>query len=77
MVCCTSAIPVLMGLFEVLHPYVGGASMLFSCFVSFVCSSGAPRRVCGGERVYFAMSGAVCGGVESSRSVPRLGCPLA
>lgn len=39
MICCTSAVPVLSGLFEVLHPFIGGASMIFSCVFSIFCTS--------------------------------------
>ena len=40
MLCCTSAIPVMAGLFGVLHPFIGGASVLFSCLMSIVLTSG-------------------------------------
>jgi hypothetical protein len=39
MICCTSAIPVLSGLFEFLHPFIGGASMIFACVFSIFCTS--------------------------------------
>ena len=39
MLCCTSAIPVLLGLSEKLHPLLGGASLVFSCLFSFFCTS--------------------------------------
>jgi hypothetical protein len=41
MVCCTSAIPVLLGLVSRLHRFVGGASMVFSCLLSILLTSGA------------------------------------
>lgn len=39
MVCCTSAIPVLLGLVSRLHRFVGGASMVFSCLLSILLTS--------------------------------------
>jgi hypothetical protein len=40
MVCCTSAIPVLLGLSEKLHRLLGGASLVFSCLNSIFLTSG-------------------------------------
>jgi hypothetical protein len=42
MVCCTSAIPVLLGLSEQLHRLLGGASLVFSCLNSIFLTSGEP-----------------------------------
>ncbi len=39
MICCTSAIPVLSGLSERLHRFIGGASMIFSCIFPIFCTS--------------------------------------
>ncbi|KAI7843654.1 hypothetical protein COHA_002556 [Chlorella ohadii] len=39
MICCTSAIPVLSGLAECLHRFIGGASMIFSCVFPIFCTS--------------------------------------
>jgi hypothetical protein len=46
MICCTSAIPVLIGLSSRLHHLIGGASMVFSCILSIFLTSGAACRLC-------------------------------
>jgi len=38
MLACSSAIPVLAGLADSLHPYYGGGSFLFSCLFSIFCT---------------------------------------
>lgn len=49
MISCTSALSVLSGLPGMLHPYIGGASMVFSCIFSIFCTSGEWVHVCMGS----------------------------
>jgi hypothetical protein len=53
MVCCTSAIPVLLGLWDVLEPYYGGVSMLASCLISFICTSARGIAECKDSEVVY------------------------
>ena len=40
MLCSTMSVPLNLGLFEWLHPYAGGVSMLASALISFFVTSG-------------------------------------
>jgi len=52
MICCTSAIPVLSGLSERLHRFIGGASMIFACIWSIFCTSCEQSDELKGKRLF-------------------------
>lgn len=54
MICCTVAVPVLVGLSEFLHPYYGGASFLISWFMSFFLTSLYGVNECWGDTLQFS-----------------------